>query len=183
MNIIVCVDQVYGIGKHGTIPWKWKADMVHFRAITMGNIVVMGRKTWESMGSQPLKGRHNIILSKFCCRDQDMSIKIYEVDDGVKISTSWEFCRSLDELDSRVHELIHEYRKKVFIIGGCSVYDHFLSRGPEKVYLSQISGQYGCDTFFPMSKLTSLCPVLEGEVDVKSEGTISVFKLNGKIQK
>lgn len=51
------------IGKEGGLPWRIKSDMLHFKAVTMGNPVIMGRKTWQSLG-KPLPGRANIVISR-----------------------------------------------------------------------------------------------------------------------
>lgn len=68
VNLIVAYDiNNLGIGKDGQIPWKNKTDMKWFKDVTIGNgnnAVVMGRKTWESLGKKPLKDRLNIIVSK-----------------------------------------------------------------------------------------------------------------------
>ena len=52
------------IGQGGTLPWRLKSDMAHFRAITLGKPVVMGRKTYQSLSRKPLPGRTNIVVSR-----------------------------------------------------------------------------------------------------------------------
>ena len=66
MTIIVATDRNGCIGKDGGIPWHLPEDLKHFRNTTMGGTVIMGRKTWESIPEKyrPLKGRHNIVLSR-----------------------------------------------------------------------------------------------------------------------
>lgn len=63
VSMIVCVDLHFGISKEGKIPWNVPEDMKFFRKMTLGKTVIMGRKTWESIGSKPLPGRTNIVVS------------------------------------------------------------------------------------------------------------------------
>ena len=63
MSIIVAMDERDVIGHEGRLPWRLPADLKRFKALTMGKPVVMGRKTWESIG-KPLPGRHNIVVTR-----------------------------------------------------------------------------------------------------------------------
>jgi len=63
INIIVAVADDWAIGRNGGMPWHISADMRFFKAKTLGNSVIMGRHTWESIGSKPLPGRENIVVS------------------------------------------------------------------------------------------------------------------------
>ena len=63
INIIVAVADDWAIGREGDMPWHISADMKFFKATTMGHSLVMGRRTWESIGSKPLPGRQNIVVS------------------------------------------------------------------------------------------------------------------------
>jgi dihydrofolate reductase len=62
MNLIVAINKLGYIGKDNQLMWKSKADMKYFKELTTHSIVVMGRKTFESMGNKPLKNRNNIIV-------------------------------------------------------------------------------------------------------------------------
>lgn len=61
---IVAFDSLHAIGKEGGIPWHLKEDLRHFKEITMGHPVIMGRKTWESLPRRPLPGRRNIVITR-----------------------------------------------------------------------------------------------------------------------
>jgi dihydrofolate reductase len=63
IRIIAAISQNNVIGKNGTIPWHYKEDMEHFKHMTAGSIIIMGRKTWESLPKKPLSGRENIVIS------------------------------------------------------------------------------------------------------------------------
>lgn len=93
-------DKNWLIGKDGGLPWKSKRDMEHFRDITYGSAVVMGRKTFDSLGRVPLKGRYNFVIT----RD-----KGYSVPDGVTV---------LNDI-SEIKNIKH---RDIFIIGGAEIY-------------------------------------------------------------
>ena len=110
-EIIVAVSIYGAIGKDGKIPWKQKTDMKRFRKKTTGHIVVMGRKTFESMGSKPLPNRLNIVVST--------SMKPGDFQTYV-------CCNSIEA----VNDLINRLRdtgdtRRVFIIGGSGIYKAF----------------------------------------------------------
>lgn len=64
ITLIACFDKVGGIGRNGSIPWHLPADLRHFKNVTQGQVVIMGRKTWESLPVRPLPGRHNVVVSR-----------------------------------------------------------------------------------------------------------------------
>lgn len=137
----------YGIGRLGDLPWKIPADMKYFKTLTTEaaegkqNIVIMGRKTWESIPSQhrPLPGRRNIVLS------QNPSAK-----DVLNLPSDVLLAPSLVEALSLYNAKEHD---KVFVIGGGSVYKEALqSSSCEKIYLTEVSSDKlpVMDTFFPI---------------------------------
>ena len=63
VSLVVAADEEGGIGRGGGLPWHLPADLKHFRALTMGKPVIMGRRTWESIG-RPLPGRRNVVVSR-----------------------------------------------------------------------------------------------------------------------
>ena len=133
--IVAACDAAGGIGKSGMIPWNLREDLLHFRKLTMNSVVIMGRMTWESINCTPLGGRVNIVVTskpEISCSDV---ITVASLDDALL------YTQSLDNA-------------KVFIIGGAMLYDEAL-RKPEcsHVYLTDILGTWGCDTFFPLDRL------------------------------
>ncbi len=114
------------IGKEQRIPWRLPEDMRVFKRLTMGHPLLMGRKTWESLG-RPLPGRQNIVMTR------DTS---YRADGAVVI-------RALDELNDL--ELQHE---EVMVIGGAQIYALVLPR-MQRLWVSAVQGEYEADTFFP----------------------------------
>jgi len=129
MKAIVAVDLDWGIGYKGDLLQKIPEDMKFFKQMTLGKVLVMGRKTFESLpGKEPLKDRINIVLSK------DISF----INEKVII------CRSLEAL---FDELKKYDTDDVFVIGGESIYIELLSYC-EEVYVTKIENNYSADKYF-----------------------------------
>ena len=130
MNLIAAVDKNWAIGNKGQQLVNIPQDQKLFRDMTLGKVIVMGRKTLESLpGGQPLYGRINIVLT----RDPDLKVK------GAKI------CRSLEE----TLELLKQYNtEEIYIIGGDSIYAQFLPYC-DQAYVTFIDCVYDADTWFP----------------------------------
>jgi len=141
-SIIVAFDSQYGIGKAGELPWHLSSDLKHFKEITRTvtnpankNGLIMGRKTWESLPEKfrPLPGRVNLVLS----RQGGLNLP-----SGVLCSQS---------LDDALGQLFSSNIENVFVIGGAQIYaqaiDHPLC---QKLYVTHVKGEYGCDAFFPL---------------------------------
>lgn len=116
------------IGKDNQIPWHLPADLAHFKRTTLGKAVLMGRKTFESIG-HPLPGRRNIVIS----RDFDYKA------DGIELITSIDQLYSTAE-SNEIDEL--------FIIGGGHLYELFLPK-VNRLYLTKIDIDVDGDTYFP----------------------------------
>ena len=114
------------IGKDNDMPWHMPADLLHFKKVTMGKPVVMGRRTFESIG-RPLPGRENIVITGNADWQHD----------GVSVVSSPR--AALDKLA--------EY-DEVMIIGGGKIYEHFLSQA-DCLYLTFIDSDIEGDTQFP----------------------------------
>lgn len=125
LSMIACVSRDLGLGYQGKLLWNLPEDMQFFKQTTLGHPVVMGSKTFESIG-RPLPGRENIVLTRG------------ELDANVKV------VHSKDELDQHLEELEGEK----FIIGGASLYKMYLDDA-ETLYLTEVEGEKPADTFFP----------------------------------
>lgn len=124
----MCVDANYGIGKDNKMPWNNKEELRHFRKITNSRVVIMGRKTFESIKA-PLVNRTNVVLSK--------SLNKNCVNGTVEIINSVEDC-------------IKKY-KEADIIGGSSIYEQFIDYVDE-IHLSRLKESYDVDRYFPKIK-------------------------------
>lgn len=130
MNIIVAVDRNWAIGQKGQLLVTIPQDQKMFRDETMGKVIVMGRKTFESLpGGQPLYGRVNVVLTT------DRNFQPH----GATV------CHSLKEALG----VLEDYRSEdIFIIGGQSIYEQFLPYC-DVAHVTSIDFAYDADTWFP----------------------------------
>ena len=151
MNLIVALCKSNnGIGNGGQIPQMLRNDLKNFQQITIKtfkphtkNMVVMGRKTWDSLQnkSKPLKNRINVVLTRNTSASFKKEIEAYK-DTYVKNN----FSEILE-----VSELNDKYNlSNIFIIGGEAIYKQALESGKvSKIYITEIYKDFECDTFFP----------------------------------
>lgn len=125
LKIIACVSRDGGLGNNGKLLWSIPEDMRFFKRMTMGSTVVMGSKTFTSIG-RALPGRRNIVLSRQGTLAKDVEV-----------------VHSRQELMNIIRDL-----KLVFVIGGASLYQMFLDQA-EQIYLTEVDGVRPADTFFP----------------------------------
>jgi dihydrofolate reductase len=145
LHIIVAMDAKRGIGKEGELPWDLSKDMRNFREITSTarspkkrNVVVMGRKTWESIPQQyrPLSNRMNIVLT----RNRLLSLP-------EEVLRAENFDKVLEMAKS---EQLKNIIETIFVIGGQQVYEEALKHPEcEKLYVTHIHDDFNCDTVFP----------------------------------
>ena len=124
MNIIVAAAENNAIGFQGQMPWHLSADLKYFKATTMGHAVIMGRKTYESIG-RPLPGRRNIIVT----RDASYTIAP-ELLENLKPGTSVEIYTSLEEA-------LKNAPNDAFVIGGAQIYNLFWPHA-ERLYITRV---------------------------------------------
>ena len=140
-DIVVAVDQKLGIGKSGDMPWHLPADLAYFKKLTTStelprreNVVIMGRKTWESIPEtfRPLPGRINVVLSS-----QDLHLP-----EGVQTASSLDDALALIQVQEDV--------ERVFVIGGGQLYREALGHAAcGRLYVTRIGAEFECDTVFP----------------------------------
>jgi len=126
---IAAVDRKGAIGKGGKLPWHYSSDMKFFRETTTGHAVVMGRKTWVTLG-KPLKSRLNIVLS----RDPNI-----EPEESLLVLT---------DIDS-VISLHNSLTTDLFVIGGAQIYTAFLPHIEKWIITEVPLTVSGADTFMP----------------------------------
>lgn len=124
MNIIVAAAENNAIGYQGQMPWHLSADLKYFKATTMGHAVIMGRKTYESIG-RPLPGRRNIIVT----RDANYAIDP-AILENLKPGTSVEIYTSLDDA-------LAAAPADAFVIGGAQIYQLFWPHA-ERLYITRV---------------------------------------------
>ena len=126
LSLIVAADERGGIGRDGGLPWHLPEDLKRFKAITMGKPIVMGRRTWDSIG-RPLPGRRSIVVS----RQPGLAIEGAEV---------------VDSLDAALH--VAGDVPEVCIIGGAEIYCLALPR-TDLIHLTRVQAVVDADTWFP----------------------------------
>jgi dihydrofolate reductase len=126
LNIIVAVAQNNVIGMNGKMPWHLPAELQYFKRITMGHPIIMGRKTFDSIG-RVLPGRRNIVVT----RNQDWQ------HDGV------------DVVHSVAQAISLVGNADAFVIGGATLYEDALNHA-DQIYLTAIDADVAGDTFFPV---------------------------------
>jgi len=125
------MDEKRGIGKDGRLPWRLSSDLKRFRELTMGHHMIVGRKTFESIG-KPLPGRQTIVVTR------NASFK----PDGCLVAASVQAALALAQ---------ERGETEVFVIGGAEIYAQTLEVA-DRVYLTQIHAEVDADTFFPELK-------------------------------
>jgi dihydrofolate reductase len=126
ISIITAMDENQLIGKDNGLPWKIPADLQFFKKVTMSKPIIMGRKTFESIG-RPLPGRQNIIIT----RDKSFSAEGCEI--AFSIDKAIELAADAEE---------------IMIIGGANIYQQFLPIC-DRLYLTQVKGEFEGDAWFP----------------------------------
>jgi dihydrofolate reductase len=137
IRAILAHDAYWGIGKDGGLPWpKNSDDLAWFKESTAGGVVVMGRKTWESLPRKPLPDRENIVIASGAV-------------EGVDISISGDPVQALDYIKEMFDD------KDIWVIGGAQLLESCLP-AIEELWLNNVGGVYDCDVFLPKRKITEL---------------------------
>jgi dihydrofolate reductase len=126
ISIIVAMDNKGVIGFEGDLPWRLSADLKHFKEITMGKPLIMGRKTHESIG-RPLPGRKNIVLTFSKEFKAEGCVVVHSLDDALQAAGD------VDE---------------VMIMGGSGIYDQSLTRA-NRLYITEVHADIKGDVYFP----------------------------------
>jgi dihydrofolate reductase len=125
LSLVVAIDAQRGIGVDNKLPWHLPEDLAHFKRVTMGRPMVMGRKTFDSIG-RPLPGRRNIVVTRNAAWSHP----------GVEVATS---------LEQAVAMLGNE---EASIIGGAQIFNESMDIA-DRLVVTEIDHTFKCDTFFP----------------------------------
>ncbi len=126
ISLIAAMGRDRVIGKDNAMPWHLPADLKHFKSLTMGKPVIMGRRTFESIG-KPLPGRTNIVVTRDSAYQAEGCTVVHELGDALAAA---------GEAD------------EVMIIGGAKLYAQFIDRA-DWLYLTIIDAPFEGDTVFP----------------------------------
>ena len=137
LSLVVAMAENRVIGRDGDLPWRLPEDLKHFKRVTMGAPVIMGRKTYASIGSA-LPGRANIVITRNRLFSSDDADVVYDVTVGLRKA------QAIAEIDGSA---------EVFVIGGAEIYAQALAVA-ERIYLTEIDGEFSGDAFFPELDMT-----------------------------
>lgn len=125
IGLIVAYDKNRVIGNKGRIPWRIKGEQLRFKNLTTGNVVVMGRRSYEEIG-RPLPNRLTIVVSSTKCFDEENVITVKSIEEAIEKAEG----------------------KDVFISGGARIYEEALPLC-DKLFITEVDGEFEGDTFFP----------------------------------
>lgn len=125
LSIIVATDRKNGIGINNQLPWHLPEDLAHFKRTTSGHTIIMGRKTFDSIG-RPLPNRRNVVISRNIEWQHDNVSSYSSIADALK---------SVEDAEA-------------FVIGGAQIYQQALPLA-NKLIVTEIQDEFQCDAFFP----------------------------------
>lgn len=159
ISFVVAIAENNAIGKDNQLLWSLPKDMKHFKEITNGHTVIMGRKTFDSMG-KPLPNRRNIVIT----RKHDLKIE------GAEVTNTLEEALALCAQD-----------EEVFIIGGAEIYKEALPQ-TDRIYLTRVHQCFEADAFFPELNMENWVETAreEHEPDEKNKIAFTFLTLESK---
>jgi len=126
LSIVVAIDKAGGIGINNQLPWRLPEDLAHFKRVTTGHAIIMGRKTFESIG-RPLPNRRNIVVTR---------------------NANWEH-ENVHTAASLQEALRLVAGSPAFIIGGAQIFAESMDLA-DQLIVTEIDKTFECDTFFPL---------------------------------
>jgi dihydrofolate reductase len=146
VNAILACDLKFGIGVEGELPWpKNKRDMQWFKDHTTGDVVLMGRTTWESIGSKPLPNRVNVVVTTKYLEDPDYTLS--------------------GDMENIINKTKEKYPDNtIWVIGGADIYEQALPYC-DKLYLTRINKTYDCDRYVESDIITKFPVIHEWKED------------------
>ncbi len=128
VSLLVAMDERRGIGRAGRLPWRLSTDLKRFRELTMGHHIIVGRKTFESIG-KPLPGRAMIIVTRDPVYHADGCVVAHSIADALESARA-------------------EGETELFVCGGAEIYAQTVDVA-ERIYLTRVAADCDADTFFP----------------------------------
>ncbi|WP_273717808.1 MULTISPECIES: dihydrofolate reductase [Bartonella] len=137
MTISICLIAAVAengvIGREGAMPWHLSTDLQRFKALTLGKPIIMGRKTWDSIG-KPLPGRTNIVITRDCTFSAEEAVVAHSLSQACSLATSIASQNNVEE---------------IFIIGGGEIFQQGFSLA-DKIFLTEVLASIEGDRFFPV---------------------------------
>ena len=142
ISLIVAMTENRVIGLDGAMPWHLSDDLKYFKRVTMGAPIIMGRKTFDSIG-RALPGRLNIVIT----RDTNYTAK------GINVAHDLESAIEIASTD-----VTNGFKEELFVIGGAQIYTLALAQA-DRLYLTEIHQTFAGDTYFPEIKTGDWCEI------------------------
>jgi dihydrofolate reductase len=121
------------IGRDGGLPWRLRTDREHFKALTLGKPVIMGRKTWDSLPRRPLPGRTNIVLTRDGSFEPRNAVRCEDFSEAVQIARE---------------QAAEDGAAEVCVIGGAALFALALPKAA-RLYLTEVEAEVDGDVLFP----------------------------------
>ncbi|EJF75729.1 dihydrofolate reductase [Bartonella alsatica] len=131
--LIAAVAENGVIGRGGIMPWRLSTDLQRFKTLTFGKPIIMGRKTWDSLG-RPLPGRTNIVITRNCTFMAEGAVVVHSLLQACSVAKS---------------EASQNGANAIFIIGGGEIFQQGL-RIADKIFLTEVLASIEGDSFFPV---------------------------------
>ena len=157
ISLIVAHDPNLVIGKDNELPWHLPEDLAYFKKMTMGKAMVMGRKTYESIG-RPLPGRLSIVITRDPNYKAEGVVVVNNLDEGI--------------------EKAKEYASEAMIIGGAEIFNLVMGVA-DRLYITLIQSEFEGDTFFPAYKDDWELKSTSDEI-ISKNGTAFVYQIYDK---
>ena len=149
------------IGRGMNIPWNIPGEQTRFKQVTMGHSLIMGRRTWESIGKKPLPGRRNIIVTRNTAFQAPGAEAVHSLNQGFALT---------------------EGEEKVFVIGGAQLYRLALDRA-DTLILTELEQEVEGDVFFPAFSCPPFALVRTEEVEIPIRYSIRTYQRTKKNDK
>lgn len=151
ISLIAAIGKNRELGKDNKLLWHISADLKHFKEVTTGHVVIMGRKTFESIGI-PLPKRLNVIITRDRSYKPDGVTICHTLEEAIETGSKYSVASS--KHTSKIHSPATDYKlqatdeNEVFIIGGGQIFEQALPIA-DRLYLTIIDASFPADTFFP----------------------------------
>ncbi len=132
LSFVVAMGDNRAIGKDGGMPWHMPADLAHFKRVTMGKPMLMGRRTFESIG-RALPGRDSVVVTRDADWQAEGVTVAHDIKSGAQQAAAAARARGVDE---------------IMVIGGASLYEALMNHA-NRLYITELHARFDADTYFP----------------------------------
>lgn len=179
ISLIAAISENRAIGNENKLLWNIPEDLKHFRSITSGHSVIMGRRTFESIG-HPLPKRTNIIVTRDKKYKAEGCLVTHSIEEAIEMAR-----KNIKQYSSSEPQANREVslKEEVFIIGGGQIYEQAIKYA-DKLYLTVVKGNFKADTYFPdYAEFSTVISKQEGQSGNYHYTFLELEPLQGKVCK